>query len=100
MATLRPCEAAQAELPANRGRRRRLSPSSVSEPIRNYSITGYFSIMLIEYSAIVNGLSRNYPTIRPMGYSILTVHRVRKLRKPCLLTTLQILYNIDRLWDI
>jgi len=59
VATLRPCEAAQAELPANRGRRRRLSPSSVSEPIRNYSITGYFSIMLIEYSAIVNGLSRN-----------------------------------------
>ena len=64
MATLRPCEAAQAELPANRGRRRRLSPSSVSEPISNYSIAGYFSIMLIEYSPIANSLSRNIARFR------------------------------------
>jgi len=59
VATLKTVRSRAGRMPANRGRRRRLSPSSVSEPIRNYSITGYFSIMLIEYSAIVNGLSRN-----------------------------------------
>jgi hypothetical protein len=96
MATLRPCEAARPNCSRIVGGGGDCSPSSVSEPIRNYSIAGYFSRMLIEYSAIVKACQE---ISHGFGWSV-EFRTLRRLRNPCLLTNFLILYNIDRLWDL